>query len=237
MFNNHQVSQLEQAAGLFKIAVPKSIIDATALHEAAVAYHLGIQSEREPQIDSIDIKNLKTVHERLVAWPSHSERERFSLKIEQNTESKRMWAWETQCHLWSEEFRQPFDDAAAMFIKCLTELGGLRGAESAELAIKNYQHESHRLLMSSAADLQTLANLRNVLDGPVKFDAGHVGISVLGRVLTLPPLGAFESLKSRLSREAPYEIKWWAIAATFKDVAIKWHTPSEQQTLATLRQG
>lgn len=235
MFNNHQVSQLAICADQFKIAIPKTIIDATTLHDAAVAFHRGIQSEREPQIGSINIKNLETVHERLVAWPSHSERERFSLKIEQHTESARVQAWEAKCLLWLESFRQPFDDAAAMFIKCLTELGGLQDAESAELAIKNYQHESHRLLMSSAADLQTLANLRNVLDGPVKFDAGHIGISVLGRVLTLPPLGAFEILKSRLSREAPYELKWWAIAATFKDVAIKWHTPSEQQTLATLR--
>lgn len=229
MYSNQDVARLRQAVEQFDIAIPKAITEAEALHQAAAALLASVRSESAPNIDAINIKNLNATHEQIVVWPSHVQREEAAAKIESNTAARRLWAWEVAAGTFVETFRKPFNDAAALFVKSLNELGG---AVNAELAIKSYQQDAHRTLMSSAVDLETLGTLRNVLAGAAPFDAGNHDVSVFGRVLTLPNMDAV--IRIRSSNQRPFSLEWFARMLTIKGVEIEWHTPSEQQTYAAL---
>lgn len=232
MFLNQSVQEIKRAVEEYKIAIPKTVIEAEALHDAAVELLSATRSEIAPVIDNVNIKNLKVIHAESVAWPLHDDRVAVAVKIESSTEAKRLWAWQAVSPIWMEAFREPFNDAAGLFVKSLNELGG---AVNAELAIKSYQVDAHRFLVSAAAELETLARLRKLLAVAMPFDSGRDDVSALGRVLTLPNMAAVMKIKGSIHRE--FSIEWFAQTLTIEGVEIKWHAPKDQQTLHTLGQG
>ena len=206
-----QCQVLATAVNNCKIAIPKSITEAEAVHDAAVDLLNKIKGEVEPDIYSVNLKNLDATFTALLSWPSHAARFEIANRLERTTDQAIIQAWQIFCTELMEKFRAPFDEAASKYmagdktvVPALTELGKVR-------------------------------DILKLVTGSVKLRSDH--FEVYSRVLTIPSeKTSMEKIPQVLGNpysnvEGRYESAWFAAVTSLPGVRLEWHSPADQIAL------
>jgi hypothetical protein len=210
MFTDLNCFLLKIACENHKIAIPKSITDAVALHDAAANLVSTILAEVEPDTNSVTLKNLDAVFASLLSWPSNKFRGEIASRLERVTNQGILDAWGNFLPVLMEELRAPFNAAANRYmagdktvISTLTELGKVRDilATSFKPKLRSEQVEITTRVLSIPSMKTLVERIPQILDVAWTNPSGRYESDWLGKVTSIP------------------------------GVKLEWHTPEDQVAL------
>jgi hypothetical protein len=202
MLNHIDTIRLNSAAEDFTITKPKTLIEAEALHLAAVALQTEVYDEIAPNAYDITIKNLRDLHTALVTWPSHASRASASDLLVQRAEGKVSDEWDWFAATMFESLRAPFDKAAAAYV----------GGDEKSLPA-----------------LMTLATARDILTRVHKATLRTPLLEANTRIID--PVSARHALYVMPIATRDLErfgSDWFKAVRAMDGVTIKWLTPADQ---------
>ncbi len=236
MITSNDIPKIHDAAAQYGVAIPKPVLAAEALHDAAAHLLEEIRAEAQPDIEAVTVKTLRATHEAMVTRVSWPVRERAAVEIDSTTEYKRIFAWHEAAGGLCVAFAGPFDAAADLFT---ANLAALDGQVDADRAITLGLHAEHQKLVTAAADLKTLCRVRDALASSLPTAVGAYGqgltLERLGRIADVPSMDAVTRIIPVRSAGLPeHSIAWFAALAGIDGLTLRWHTPEQQQSVAQL---
>jgi hypothetical protein len=189
----------------FNIPKSKTLIEAEALHLAAVALQTEVYDEIEPNSYDLTIKNLRDLHAALVTWSSHAGRASASDLLLQRAEGKVSDEWDWFAATLFESLRAPFDKAAAY----------TKGAEKSLPAL---------MTLARARDILAKVNKATTL----RTDALEPATRVLDVVSARHALYVVAHFTQGLER---YGSAWFEAVRGLDGVTLKWMTPADQTAM------
>jgi len=224
MISSNDAILIRNACAQFSVPVPKAVATGENLHEAATQLLEEIRAEVAPNLEGLNLKNLRDTHAQMVARTTWQTRERAAVELEATAVQSRILAWHNAAGDLVEAFRVPFDSAAGIFRNALETLNA---NVDPQVAIRRGLHDEYRALTTSAEELAVLAIARNCLAASLPFDSGRRDLDSIGRIISVPDTYA-------LTRRIPapdgrFSLAYWVKLAAVPGVIIKWHAPGDQQ--------